>query len=170
MSFLVLPSKPSLHLQSPNLSPSVPQNNSGVVLSRLFTGHSFLSFLPFSMWPTWVTGFPDDSDGKEFTYSTRDLGLIPRSGRSPGEGHGNPLQYSCLENSMERGAWWATVHGVAKTQTRLSDSHTHTHTHTHLLLIGFPGGGDTGKESCQCRRRKRPSFDLWVGKIPWRRK
>ena len=50
-----------------------------------------------------------------------DPGLIPGSGRSPGEGHGNPLQYSCLEYSMDRGAWWATVHGVAKSQTRLSD-------------------------------------------------
>ena len=49
------------------------------------------------------------------------LGLIPGSGRSPGEGHGNPFQYSCLENPMDRGAWWATVHGVAKSQTRLSD-------------------------------------------------
>ena len=47
----------------------------------------------------------------------RDVGLIPRSGRSPGRGHGNPLQYSCLENSMDRGAWWATVHGVTKNQT-----------------------------------------------------
>ena len=46
---------------------------------------------------------------------------IPWSGRSPGEGHGNPLQYSCLENPMDRGAWWATVHRVAKSQTRLSN-------------------------------------------------
>ena len=46
-----------------------------------------------------------------------DLGSIPRSGRFPGEGNGNPLQYSCLENPMDRGAWWATVHGVAKSQT-----------------------------------------------------
>ena len=44
----------------------------------------------------------------------RDMGSIPGSGRSPGEGNGNPLQYSCLENPMDRGAWWATVHGVAK--------------------------------------------------------
>ena len=51
----------------------------------------------------------------------RDFGSIPRSGRSPGEGNGNPLQYSCLENSMDRGAWWATVHGVSKSQTRLSN-------------------------------------------------
>ena len=47
----------------------------------------------------------------------RDVSLIPRLGRSPGEGHGNPLQHSCLENPMDRGAWWATVHGVAKLDT-----------------------------------------------------
>ena len=51
---------------------------------------------------------------------TRDAGLIPGSGRSPGEGNGNPLQYSCLENPMDREAWQATVHGVAESQTRLS--------------------------------------------------
>ena len=49
----------------------------------------------------------------------RDTGSIPGSGRSPGEGHSNPLQYSCLENSMDRGVWWTIVHGVAKSQTRL---------------------------------------------------
>ena len=47
----------------------------------------------------------------------RDMGSIPGSGRSPGEGRGNPLQYSCLENPMDRGAWWAIVHGVAKSRT-----------------------------------------------------
>ena len=58
-------------------------------------------------------------------------GLSPRSGRSPNVGNGNPLQYSCLENSMERGAWRATVPGVSKSQTWLSDwTCTHTHTHT----------------------------------------
>ena len=50
---------------------------------------------------------------KEFAYNAGDLGSIPGSGRSPGEGNGNPLQYSCLENSMDREAWWATVHGIA---------------------------------------------------------
>ena len=50
-----------------------------------------------------------------------DLGSIPGSRRSPGEGNGNPLQYSCLENSMDGGAWWATVHAVTKNWTRLSD-------------------------------------------------
>ena len=53
--------------------------------------------------------------------SAGDPGSIPGLGRSPGEGNGNPLQYSCLENSMDGGAWWATVHGVAKSQTRLND-------------------------------------------------
>ena len=55
--------------------------------------------------------------GKESACNTRDAGLIPGSGRSPGGGHGNPLQYSCLENPMDRGAWQATVHGVAKSRT-----------------------------------------------------
>ena len=65
-------------------------------------------------------GFPGSSNGKESAGNMRDLGLIPGSGRSPGEGNGNPLQYSCLDNSMDRGAWQAPVHGVAKSQTRLS--------------------------------------------------
>ena len=54
----------------------------------------------------------------------RDVGLIPESGRSSGGGHGNPLQYSCLENPMDRGAWRATVHGVATSQTRLKQQST----------------------------------------------
>ena len=58
--------------------------------------------------------------------NTRDTGLIPGWGRSPGGGHGNPLQYSCLENPMDRGAWLATVHGVTKSQTRLKQLSTHT--------------------------------------------
>ena len=55
-------------------------------------------------------GFPGGSDGKESTCNTGDLGLIPGLGRSPGEGNGYLLQYSCLENSMDRGDWWATVY------------------------------------------------------------
>ena len=51
----------------------------------------------------------------------RDVGLIPGSGGSPGEGHGNPLQYSCLENPMDRGAWWATVHRIIKSQTQFQE-------------------------------------------------
>ena len=60
------------------------------------------------------------SDGRASAYCVGDLGSIPGWGGSPGEGDGNPLQCSCLENPMDRGAWWATVHGVAKSQTRLS--------------------------------------------------
>ena len=67
-----------------------------------------------TMWETWVWS----------------LGLIPGLGRFPGEGNGNPLQYSCLENPMDGGAWWATVHRVTKSWTRLSDF-----THTHTLVI-----------------------------------
>ena len=59
-------------------------------------------------------GFPGGSDGKEYAHNLGDLYLIPGSGRSPGGRHGGPLQYSCLENSMDRRAWWATVHGVSK--------------------------------------------------------
>ena len=55
-----------------------------------------------------LTGFPGDSDGKESACNAGDLGSIPRLGRFPGGGHGNPLQYSCLENPMDRGAWWLT--------------------------------------------------------------
>ena len=58
---------------------------------------------------------------EHLAYNAGDLGSILGSGRSSGEGSGNPLQYSCLENPMDRGAWWATVHWVAKSQTRLSD-------------------------------------------------
>ena len=68
-----------------------------------------------------LKGFPNSLDGKESVYNAGVLGLVPGSRRSPGEGNGNPFQYSCLENSMDRGAWWATVHGVTKSQTRLSD-------------------------------------------------
>ena len=68
-----------------------------------------------------LLGFPGDLVGKESACNARDTGLIPRSERSPGERNGNPLQYSCLENSMDREAWQATVRGVAKSQTRLSD-------------------------------------------------
>ena len=71
----------------------------------------------------------------------RDRGSIPGLGRSPGGGHGTPLQYSCLEQPMDRGAWWATVHGVTKTQTRLKRLSTHTYgfmclLNTKIILTG----------------------------------
>ena len=68
-------------------------------------------------------GFPGGRVVKNPFGNARDAGSIPELGRSPGIGNGKPLQYSCLENSLDRRAWWATVHGVTKTRTRLS---THT--------------------------------------------
>ena len=65
--------------------------------------------------------FPSGSDGKESACNAGDLGSIPGLGRSPAEWNGNLLQYSCLENSMDREAWLATVHGVAKSQAQLGD-------------------------------------------------
>ena len=65
----------------------------------------------------YIYGFPGGSDSKESVCNAGDLGSIPESGRSSEEGNDNLLQYSCLENPMDRGTWWATVHGVAKSST-----------------------------------------------------
>ena len=69
-------------------------------------------------------GLPWGSDGKESTCSAEDLDSIPGSGRSPGEGNGYPLQYSFLENSMDRRAWWVTAQGVTRSQIQLNNEHT----------------------------------------------
>ena len=79
-------------------------------------------------------GFPGGSEVKAPACNVGDLGSIPGSGRSPGEGNGNPLQYSCLENPKDGGAWWATVHRVAKSQTRLSNF---THNQDIIYAISF---------------------------------
>ena len=94
---------------------------------KLSLKHCFLDNLTCDMYGislaletnTLKLGFPGGSDSKEFTCNAGDLGSIPGSERSPGEGNGYPLQYSFLENSMDRGAWWAIVHGVTKSWTRL---------------------------------------------------
>ena len=69
----------------------------------------------------------------------KDAGSIPRLGRSPGGGNGNPLQYSCLENPMDRGAWRATVYRVTKSWTRLKRLSTHVHTDCVISIAGGPG-------------------------------
>ena len=74
-----------------------------------------------SLWIFSFLGFPGGSDGEKSACNAGDLGSIPGLGRSPGGGHGNPLQYSCLENSVDRGAWLTAVLGFAKSRTRLSD-------------------------------------------------
>ena len=89
-------------------------------------------------------GFPSGSAGKNppaKAGDARDMGLIPGLGRSTGEGNGNPLQYSCLENPMDRGTWWAIVHGVAKSWTRLSDS-------THTLFSHAAAAATKSLQSC----------------------
>ena len=68
-----------------------------------------------------LEGFPGGSDSIESACNVGDLSSVPGSRRPPGEGNGYPLQYSCLENSMDRGPWWATVHGVTNSCTQLSD-------------------------------------------------
>ena len=80
-----------------------------------------------SLWETAIYNVwdPQRFSGKEPACSVEDQGLIPASGRSPGEGNGNPLQYSCLGNPTDRGAWWTTVQRVAKGQTRRNTQLTH---------------------------------------------
>ena len=90
-----------------------------VRLSYIYT-HRYARLSLKSLLNKWVK-VPSGSEGKASACSAGDSGSIPGLGRSPGEGNGNPFQYSCLENSMDRGAWWATVHGVTKSRTRLSD-------------------------------------------------
>ena len=80
-----------------------------------------LSFFFFLTSESILTFSFNSLDDKVSACNVGDLGSIPGLGRSPGEGNDNPLQHSCLENPMDRGAWWATVNGVAKSQTRLSD-------------------------------------------------
>ena len=78
-------------------------------------------------WPWWeCLGFPSGSMVKESAFNAGDSGLIPELERSPGGGNVNPLQYSCLENPIDRGTWWATVQGVAKSRTQLKWLSTHT--------------------------------------------
>ena len=100
-----------------------------------------------------VSDFPVVSEGKVSICNAGDLGSIPGSGRSPGEGNGTPLQYYCLENPMDGGAWWAAVHGVAKSRTPLSDFtftfHFHAlekemATHSSVLAWRIPGTGEPG--------------------------
>ena len=89
---------------------------------------SYSQFIPGPPFPfgnsvVVLKGFSGSSDGKESSCNVGDLGLIPGLGRSPGEGNGNPLQYSCLENPMEGGTWQAIVYGVTKSRTQLSNWH-----------------------------------------------
>ena len=115
----------------------------------LHTSLKALSSNTFGFWEGTIQGFPSGSVGKESASQAGDLGLIPGLGRSSGEGNGYLLQYSCLENSMDRGAWQATIHGVARSRTRLKQLSS-----SSSRDVGVPGdsvvqnppanAGDTG--------------------------
>ena len=107
------------------------------------------------------------------------VGLIPGSGRSPGEGNGNPLQNSCVENSMDRGAWLATVHGFSKSRTRLMTNinlyqlfqkflKNIKHPQTHFYRPAF-GASLLAEMVKTLPAMQENEFDPWIGKIPWRR-
>ena len=99
---------------------------------------------------------------------TRGRSSTPGSGRSPGVENGNPLQYSCLEYFMDRGAWWATIHGVAKSQTRLS-IHTHSQRRAHLSVnfnkdmekVKKPAGGYLRKCNQAEEQMQSPEVQAW---------
>ena len=112
-------------------------------------------------------GFPGSPDCKEFARNAGDVSSIPESGRSPGKGNGNPLQYSCLENPMDRRIWRATVQGFAKSWTGPSEYHFNFH-------FGFPGNSVLTESACHWRRHRRCRTD-WLsthmfylqGKLSW---
>ena len=125
----------------------------------------------------YMYGFPGGSNSTESACTAWDLGSIPGSGRSPGEGNDYPLQYSCLDSSIDRGAWQATVHGICRTESL----HCSPETTTTLLIIYTPiqnkkfkvwkkSGMDKEWHSqgmlLKCKRHR---FSPWVGKISWRR-
>ena len=98
-------------------------------------------------------GFPGGASGKEPAYQCRDIrdaGSTPESGRSPGGGHGKPLQYSCLENPMDRGAWWATVYGVTQSWTRWKlEQQQHLSGYKVISQCGLHfSDNNTGHNSC----------------------
>ena len=97
-------------------------STSPVLLQMVFHSFPWQSNYPLCIYGPHLQGCPGGSDGKAPVCNAGDPGSISGLGRSPGEGNGSPLQHSCLENPMDRGAWWATVHGVARSQTRLGAS------------------------------------------------
>ena len=115
-------------------------------------------------------GFPGGSDGKVSAHNVGDPGSISGLGRSPGEGNGNPLQYSCLENSTDRRAWQATVYGVTKNQTRLSDF---TFFYFHKLIIILCHNLEDRWFFLDCivlissEKVMAPHFRTLAWKIPW---
>ena len=142
-----------------------PKTGSWNILDRIKTQTLVLLILHIAIF----MGFLRGSDGKEFACNAGNPGAISGSGRSPGKGHGNSLQYSCLENSMDRGAWQAIVHG-GRIESDMTEWLTYKHTHIHTAIFGLLEQ-HSGKElACQCRKCKRLRISPWYRKTPWRRK
>ena len=108
-----------------------------IYLSKNLIKFPNLSKFPYisKIYDTLYSCFPGGSEVKASASNGGDPGSIPGSGRSPGEGNGNPLQYSCLENPMDRGAWQATVHGVAKSRTQLRDFTSYSYSSIFYINI-----------------------------------
>ena len=119
---------PKLDLSREDAVWSLLRKTSGFILSWALVCQAIGNIMGL---PRWLSGKESACDAGDI----KDVGSIPELGRSPGGGHGNPLQYSCLESPMDREAWQATVHRVSNSQTQLKQLstrvHAHTHTHTH---------------------------------------
>ena len=145
-----------------------------LLTDSLNTERIFKPFLKLARWTglliaevIWIwLRFPGGSEVKVSACNEGDLGSILGSGRSPGEGNGNPLQYSCLENPMDRGAWWATVHGVAQSRTRLKQLSSNSIEYLAQALLSCPVTGRhqvcKGKFSViKKERRNSPKDENW---------
>ena len=120
---------------------SLPPEPIGNLISkdRIQMKLPLLQLHPALLYPPNMVGFPGGSADKEPVSNAGNAGSISGSRKSPGEGTGDPLQYPCLQNYIERGAWWATVHGVANNQTRLTLSlHQFSVYHVQKALTTFP--------------------------------
>ena len=117
--YLAKPRGHHLHVLLPSSAETQLGVWSWVYREEGWGSNPYCLFIFIKVWLIW--GFPCNLVSKESACNAGDPGLIPGSGRSPGEGNGYPLQCSCLENSMDRGALWATVHGITESQTRLRD-------------------------------------------------
>ena len=117
-------------------------------------------------------GFPGGSDSKESTWHAGDLGLIPGLERSPGEGHGKPLQYSCLENSYGQRSlhpWGRKDSYMTERLSRAQGKRLQSRQQrgSACMLRSFPDGSASKETTCQSRRHRRCRFNPWVRKVPW---
>ena len=119
-----------------------PRAADGVQWELSFPPHHSRSKPAYTMWFSWelvFTRLPRWLSVKESACSAGDVSSIPRSEKFPGEGNGNPCQYSCLENPMDKGAWWATVHGVTKVRPQLNNTNNVIlHKYRKAISMGYP--------------------------------